>query len=380
MRTSLRVLTGLITAVVAVTAHPPAAPGHARVQIALDQAVATAGAPGIVAEVHNGHTTWFGSAGVSDTATGRLRQPYERFRIGSITKAFTATVVLQLAAEHRLSLDDTVEHWLPGLVRGNGNDGNAITVRELLNHTSGLFAYTNDPDLFAKGMGTAWFAHRYDRYTPVQLVDVAMAHPPYFAPGERFGYSNTDSILAALIVQRATGRSFSDELTRRILRPLALTGTYLPGDDATIRGPHPVHYSTLFSQDPNPTIYDVTDMNQSFAWSAGGMVSTTGDLDRFFSALLGGHLLPAVLQRELFTTVSTEGGGWIPDTRYGLGVFAQTLSCGVTVWGNGGATYGSWSYVMGTQDGKHLLATQINGDWSGLGPIDAVLDAEFCSA
>ena len=381
------VLTGLAVATVASVALAGSAAGtpataagrpHERVQAALDRAVSGAGAPGIVAQIVDGRDRWFGSAGVSDTVTGRPRSPGERFRIGSTTKAFTAAVALQLVAEHRLGLDDTVERWLPGLLRGNGYDGTKVTVRMLLDHTSGIFAYTNDKAFFANGVGAAWFQHRYDRFTPEQLVRVALRNPPYAAPGARFDYSNTDSVLAAMIVEKVTGHTFTAELDRRIIRPLGLTGTYLPGDDPTIRGPHPVHYSTLFSQDRNPAIYDATDMNQSFAWAAGGMTSTTGDLDRFFAALLGGRLLPPAQQREMLTTVSTDGANWIPDTRYGLGVFSQKLSCGVTVWGHGGATYGSWSYVMGTRDGRHMLAAQVNGDWVGLGVFDAVLDAEFC--
>jgi D-alanyl-D-alanine carboxypeptidase len=371
-----------VTVIGSLTATPaPAAKprGYGDLQAALDSAVA-AGAPGMVAEVRRGDGHWWGSAGLSDTSTGRARQPQEHFRIGSTTKTFTAVVVLQLVAEHRLSLDDTVERWLPGLVDGNGYDGSRITIRELLNHTSGIFPYTNDQALAQKGIGTAWFAHRYDHYSPTDLVKIAVGNPPTGQPSARFDYSNTDYILAAMIVEKATGHRFEDELNRRIIRPLALTGTYLPGDDPTIRGPYPVHYSILFSQDPNPTVYDATDMNQSFAWTAGGMISTTGDLSRFFSALLAGRLLPPAIQREMFTTVDTSGSNWIPDTRYGLGVFQQTLDCGVTVWGNGGATYGSWSYVMGNRDGSHLVASEVNGDWSGLGVFSTLLNTEFCPA
>jgi D-alanyl-D-alanine carboxypeptidase len=362
-----------------VTATGPAT-GSVRVRQALDRAVNTLGAPGIVAETRRGRTRWFGSAGVSDTGTGRPRGPGERFRIGSATKAFTATVVLHLAGEGRLSLDDTVERWLPGLVRSSHNDGRTITVRHLLNQTSGLFNYVRDPGFAANAVGSAWFEHRYDHYIPEQLVKIALTHPPTGRPGERFRYSNTNYVLAAMIVERVTGASFGDELDRRIIRPLGLTGTYLPGDEPDIRGPHPVHYSTLFSPDPDPTIHDATEMSQTFAWSAGGLISTTADLNHFFSALLGGRILPAAQLSQMLTTVPTDGAGWIPGTRYGLGVFAQTLTCGTTVWGNGGATFGSWAYVMGTRDGSHLVASQINGDWSGLGAFNDILEAQFCPA
>ncbi|MFF5212127.1 serine hydrolase domain-containing protein [Streptosporangium sp. NPDC000396] len=395
MTRTLSVKAGLLIAALAVTASTVAtpaasadtAPGHPAMQRALDAAVAEGGAPGMVAEVRDRRGRWFGSAGVADTTTGRKRQQRERFRIGSTTKTFTATVVLQLVAERKLKLDDTVEKWLPGLVQGNGYDGSKITIRMLLNHSSGIFNYGNDEEFFAKGVGEAWYEHRYDSYTPEQLVKIGLANAagPYFDPGKGFGYSNTNYYLAAMIIEKATGKTYAQELHQRIIRPLGLTGTYLPGSEAKIRGTHPRHYSTLFSQDPNPKIHNATEMNQSFAWAAGGIVSTTGDLQRFFSALLGGRLLPPAQQHEMFanpvdTSVNGKAHPWIPGTRYGLGVFTQKLSCGVAVWGNGGATYGSWTYAMGSRDGKHLLTSQVNGDWSGLSVFTDVLDAEFCPA
>ncbi|MEV4107890.1 serine hydrolase domain-containing protein [Nonomuraea sp. NPDC049695] len=373
----------LIAATLVATALPASAspaPGNPGVQRVLDQAVASKIAPGIVTEIRDGHRSWFGSAGVSDTSTGRKRRQQERFRIGSASKAFTATVVLKLGAEGKLSLDDTVARWLPGLFDGSAYDADKITIRQLLNQTSGIYAYTNDEEFFAKGVGEEWFKHRYDTYTPEQLVKVALAHPPTGTPGQRFTYSNTNYILAAMIVEKATGRTFTQELDRTVIRPLGLSGTSLPGADPKIRGPHPVHYSILFSRDPQPTIYDATKMNQSFAWAAGGIISTTTDLNRFFGALFGGRVLPAAQLREMLTTVPTEGSNWIPNTRYGLGVFEQELPCGVTVWGNAGATYGSWSYSMGTRDGKHRVTSQLNGDWAPLSVFNDVLSAEFCPA
>ncbi|MGW6392271.1 serine hydrolase domain-containing protein [Streptomyces sp. NPDC055103] len=358
-----------------------ATPDRSAVQHALDRAAAPGGAPGIVVEVRDGRGAWFGSAGVSDTGTGEKRRPSERFRIGSTTKAFTATLVLQLAAEGRLGLDDTMEQWLPGMVAGNGYDGRAITIRQLLNHTSGIFNYGNDAEFFKKGIGAQWFQHRYDTYAPEQLIRIGLATPPPFAPGDAFLYSNTNYFLAALIVEKVTGGTFDEALTQRIVHPLELTGTYLPGTEPTIRGPHPRHYSTLFASDARPEVHDATEMNQSFAWAAGGIISTTGDLQRFFGALLRGHLLPAEQQQEMFTTVDTTGPvPWIPVTRYGLGVFSRSLPSGVTVWGNAGATYGSWTYAMGSRDGKHLLTSQVNGDWSGLGVFDDILTTEFGAA
>ncbi|WP_436761995.1 serine hydrolase domain-containing protein [Streptosporangium sp. V21-05] len=356
------------------------APGHPGVQQVLDQAVAAKLAPGMVADVRDGRRSWFGSAGVSDTGTGRERRRNERFRIGSASKAFTATVVLKLAAEGRLSLDDTLDTWLPGLFDNSAYEPDRITVRQLLNQTSGVYAYSDDPAFFATGVGPEWFEHRYDTHTPEKLVGIALAHPPTGEPGRSFKYSNTNYILAAMIVEKATGRTFEQELIRTVIRPLRLTGTSLPRTDPGIRGPHPVHYSILFSRDPRPAVHDATRMNQSFAWSAGGVISTTADLNRFFAALFGGRVLPPAQLREMLTTVPTEGANWIPGTRYGLGVFEQELPCGTSVWGNAGATYGSWSYAMGTRDGEHRLTTQVNGDWAPLSVFTDALAAEFCPA
>lgn len=141
-------------------------PGQAEVQRLLETAVIEQGYPGAITEIRNGTQQWFGSAGVADTATGRPRTPQEQFRVGSITKTFTATLVLQLAAEYRLSLDDAVEKWLPGLVQGNGHDGGKITIRQLLNHTSGIFAYTLDEGMLGRYWTPKLLEHRFDKLTP----------------------------------------------------------------------------------------------------------------------------------------------------------------------------------------------------------------------
>ncbi|MBE1565923.1 serine hydrolase domain-containing protein [Nonomuraea africana] len=367
------------------------APDHAQVQKALEEAVANRGVPGMIAQVRDPRGRWFGSAGVADTRTGRKRQQHERFRAGSVAKPFTATVVLLLEAEGKLSLDDTVDKWLPGLVHGNGNDGNTITIRHLLNHTSGIFNYGNDKEEFAKFSGTAFFEHRYDKYTPEQLVKIGLRNKRYFdKPGDGFTYTNTGYILAGMIVEKVTGNTLADEISRRIVRPLGLTGTYLPGQETKIRGPHARHYSTLFAAEDDAKIYDVTEQSATPYWAAGGIVSTVGDLDRFASALLRGKLLPPAQQKEMFTMVKTkvktEDGTWIdpwvPNTTYGLGVFSWELSCGATVWGIGGAISGGFSFSMGTRDAKRLLTTNMNIDRyaqrNSLDTIKNVLQAEFC--
>ncbi|WP_338782592.1 serine hydrolase domain-containing protein [Streptomyces sp. DG1A-41] len=199
----------------------------------------------------------------------------DHFRAGSVTKTFIATVVLQLAAEHRLSLSDTVEQHLPGLVRGAGNDGRALTLRSLLTHTSGLYDYTKDTG------GTT-------PVTPRQAVRIALTHPP--AERGRFSYSNTNYVLLGLVVEQVTGHSYATEAERRIITPLGLTGTSFPGSRSSLPSPHGRAYAADGT--------DVTDLDPRVASAAGELVTTLADLDRFYSALLGGRLLPAPAARD----------------------------------------------------------------------------------
>ncbi|MFE9369855.1 serine hydrolase domain-containing protein [Streptomyces sp. NPDC006711] len=349
------------------------AEGYAAVQRLLQRAVIQGGLPGILVEVRDGDRQWFGTAGMADTRTGRTRTQRDRFRIGSISKTFMAAVVLRLAAEGRLSLDDTAEQWLPGVVKGHHHDGAKVNVRMLLNHTSGIFNYTDDQEAL----------NRYETHPPESLVRVAMSHPPAFAPGSGWAYSNTNYVLTGMIVERAAGRALSEVITERICRPFGLADTYLPhGSDPTIHGPHSRHYTKLFRTDPAAPVHDATELDSSMFWAAGGMISTAGDLNRFFRALLGGRILPPDQQREMFTTVPTRE--WIPNAAYGLGVSSVRLPCGETVWGMGGALFGSWSYAYGSREGEHMVTTNVNGDWSNGGWDDPIgiftdlLEAKFC--
>ncbi|MGJ6966772.1 serine hydrolase domain-containing protein [Streptosporangium sp. G11] len=235
----------------AITPANPIVPGQAEVQRLLEAAVIEQGYPGAITEIRNGTQRWFGSAGVADTATGRPRTPQERFRVGSITKTFTATLVLQLAAEYRLSLDDTVEKWLPGLVQGNGHDGGEVTIRQLLNHTSGIFAYTLDEGMLERYWTPKLLEHRFDKPTPEDLVKIAVSYPADFQPGQGWGYSNTNFVLAAMIIEKAAGMSYADAVAYRIARPLKLAGTYAPGGETGFRGP--TRAATPSSCCPTPT-------------------------------------------------------------------------------------------------------------------------------
>ncbi|MEU7029453.1 serine hydrolase domain-containing protein [Streptomyces sp. NPDC046275] len=360
-------VTALAAPAVAAEAAGPAAPSksdHAATQRALDAAVA-AGVPGAVAQAREGKDRWTGTAGE--------RGRNDRFRVGSITKTFTATVLLQLQAEGRLDLDDPVEKWLPGVVRGHGNDGRKITVRQLLNHTSGLYSYTEDPDFQARVFGPGFLEHRYDTWTPRQLVDLALAHEPDFAPGTSWRYSNTNFVLAGMIVEKVTGRPYGKAVENRIIKPLKLRATSVPGTDPRMPGPHSPAYSKLTAEADGPT-YDVTELNPSIAAAAGEMISDANDLQTFYRALLTGRLLPRAETRELTTTVPVSAQH--PDHRYGLGISWQKLSCGKEIWGHGGGIHGSISEAYTTRNGEHSLAGNFNADWTG--DTQAVIEAEFC--
>ncbi|MFB6549646.1 serine hydrolase domain-containing protein [Streptomyces sp. NPDC056405] len=349
-------------------------PGHARTQQAMDAAV-TDGVPGVTGQVNAAYSVWMGTSGVGNLRTGTPRSVVDRYRIGSMTKTFVATVLLQLDAEGRIDLDGTVDTWLPGVVRGNGNDGRRISVRQLLNHTSGVPSYTADPEFLERGFTVKFLEHRYDTYQPEQLVDIAMRQRPLFDPGTAWSYSNTNYILAGMIIEKVSGRPYEDEIKRRIINPLGLYATSVPRTASSVPVPSSRAYSKLsLAPRPSDRTYDVTELNPSAAASAGAMISTSGDLNRFYSTLLGGRLLPAKQLAEMKTTVPVSGAGMITD--YGLGLMKFSPSCGAEVWGHGGNIQGSASQAVTSADGKHSLAFNFNGDWAG--NSQAVIEAEYC--
>ncbi|MFJ9103659.1 serine hydrolase domain-containing protein [Streptomyces sp. NPDC102405] len=361
-----------LTAGLAAPAMAAGAGGHDATRKAVRAAVQD-GVPGVTLTARDGGSTWSTTAGVGNLTTHAPRSADDRYRVGSITKTFVSTVLLQLEAEGRLSLDDTVEKWLPGLVHGNGHDGSRITVRQLLNHTSGIFNYTAD-ETFGRTyfLKDGFLEHRYDTKTPEQLVAIAMAHKPNFAPGTSWNYSNTNYVVAGMVIQKVTGRSYGEEIRHRVIDPLHLTATSVPGTRVTVPQPSSRAYGKLAETATGPT-YDVTRLNPSLASSSGEMISDSAELDRFYAALLKGRLLPPKQLKEMKTTVAVEG---IPNARYGLGLIDRELSCGVHVWGHDGGIHGSSSVAVTTADGRHSVAFNFNGDWSG--DTDAVVEAEFC--
>ncbi|TDD96109.1 class A beta-lactamase-related serine hydrolase [Actinomadura rubrisoli] len=373
---------GALTTAVAAPSLAGSPPPHARTRAALE-AIVEQGTPGVIAEVMTGGRSWTHTAGVADLGDGRPRASGEKFRIASMSKPFTAATLLKLEAAGELSLGDSVEKWLPGVVRGERYRPGKITVRHLLNHTSGIFNYNNDDGFRARYAGDEFDKHRYDTVAPRELVRIALAHPAVFQPGQpgRWEYSDTNYVLAAMIIEKATGHRYEDEVERRLIEPLGLTSTSVPAGSPEVPRPHARHYSTLFEDGPDAKVRDVTEFNPTVAWGAGQVISTTGDVNRFLSLLLRGKVLPPRQQREMFATVPVQGedGHGGPDDRYGLGIRRFKLKEGCWVWGHGGMIPGSASRTAATGDGRHVLTMNRNGDWGEQELEDAAVQAEFCS-
>jgi D-alanyl-D-alanine carboxypeptidase len=336
-----RVLTCLIAAVVVAPAGvATAAPARAEVLQQKLDAVHAAGMPGAFAEVRDGRRTWTPTTGLADVATGAPVRDGMRHRIGSITKTFVATTVLQLAGEHRIALDAPIGRYVPRLVPAGL--GRKVTVRMLLNHTSGIGDFDSvliktPDDLITMGNTD---------YTPAELVRIGLSAGSTNAPGAAWSYSNTNYILAGLIVEKVTGHSYRTEVSRRILRPLALRDTYFEGADPDIRGPH-MHAYVPWT---DGTLKDFTHYNMSWAYSAGEMVSTAHDLNVFFRALLGGRLLAPRLLAQMETTVPEDPAQ--PEAAgYGLGLYFVQLPCG-RFWGHDGGTIGHQTVSWHSADGK----------------------------
>jgi D-alanyl-D-alanine carboxypeptidase len=331
----------------------------ATLQLLVDQVV-QAGPPGAVALVRTGQGTWQGASGLGDLQARRPASPADRFRIGSVTKSFVATVVLQLVGEGRLGLDDSVQQWLAGAVPG----GERITIRQLLNHTSGLYDYTDDlPPPWAKATLEHYQRLQTRSYTPQALVAMATRHQPLFPPGTRFAYSSTNYILLGLVVERATGHRLAAQLQQRILRPLGLADTELPDTQRRIRGPHLHGYAPLDRawrpSDGPAGLVDLTQANPSWPWAAGAMISSAPDLARFYQALLGGRLLGPELLKAMLTTVdASESFG--PGAGYGLGLMRLPLGCGGQVWGHGGEIPGYATLAFSTKDAARQLVLTHN--------------------
>ncbi|MGW5360685.1 serine hydrolase domain-containing protein [Actinopolymorpha pittospori] len=307
------------------------------------EAITAEGMFGTFSQVRAGRQTWRGASGVADFTTGQLVRPGFQHRIGSITKTFVATAMLQLVGEGRLSLDGPVGRYLPEF------DPAGVSVRMLLNQTSGIvdhheILFTAREDIEK---------YRYTTFDPRELARLGLAAPPKTPPGV-WSYSNTNYILAGLILEAVTGRRAEEEITRRILRPLGLRQTYFPGTSTRIRGPHSKGYVPWFGG----VWRDFSVYNQSWAWVAGSLISTMGEVNRFFRALLGGQLLRPAELAQMRETVPIDPKE--PDgAHYGLGLVRAPLPCGFA-WGHDGSVWGHQANSMHSADGRRQVTYALN--------------------
>ena len=320
------------------------------------------GYPGILAKIHKGGKTWSYAAGIADLRTKKPMKTDFRFRIGSVTKTFIATVLLQLAGENRLNLDDSIEKWLPGVIQGNGYDGNQITIRQILNHTSGIADYVNSKDFDIMDTKKS--------YTADEFVKMGISLPPDFSPGKGWSYSNTGYVVLGMLIEKVTGNSYAEEVENRIIEPLDLSNTFLPGNSSVIPGTK--HARGYFQLDGASELEDVTYINPGS--SDGDMISTADDLNKFFSYLLSGQLLKEQQLKQMLTTVPTGREG----TGYGLGIYETKLPNGVSIWGHRGIVLGFTTFAGGTLGGKHTLAVNLNSfKADSPDPFKNILLAEF---
>ncbi|MEV4177794.1 serine hydrolase domain-containing protein [Nonomuraea sp. NPDC049709] len=339
-------------------AVPKAAAGQERPELQKAiQAFVDAGFLGMQARVNDERGEWVGSTGRRKLGTNAKPPANGYFRIGSSTKNFVATLVLQLVADGKIGLDAPVADYLPEFKLDR-----RITVRMLLQHTSGLYAYTGEfrPDGSVEpgipAGGKEWVANRFKTYQPEELVRFGLSRSARFEPGTSWSYSNTNYTLAQLLIEKVTGHSLAEEMKRRILGPLKLRGTVLPGASPELPQPHPHGYYRYQDAAKEWKVIDVTRQNPSMVAAAGDMISTTKDLATFFSALNSGKLLPARLMAEMRKPHPKSG-----DLVYGLGVSVQDLgsNCGTVLHHNGGTAGGYGALMYSTPDGKTTLTASI---------------------
>jgi D-alanyl-D-alanine carboxypeptidase len=309
--------------------------------------VLRAGVPGVVAVAFGPGFSWERAAGVADVQTGSPLTTDHRFLIGSVTKTFVAAVALQLVGEGALALDNEV-----------GPIAEGVTLRQLLNHTSGLPDYYDDFESLIE-------PYREDRayrpnLTPQAALELVHAKPGLFPPGEGWAYSGSNYLALGLIVEETMGEPLSEELRRRIIEPLNLEGTDLSSRAGLARAYLPPDNPAF--PDSGPGLDDVTDVDL-FGWGSGEMTSTAGDVARFLQALLGGELLTPELRADLLTTVPSD---WEESDGYGLGIeeisslMGQSPSpCG-PAWGHLGFAMGHTTIALASETGDRQVVVCAN--------------------
>lgn len=325
------------------------------VQAQLDKAVkgvlARTGAPGVIVGLWiPGNGSYVRAFGVADRNTRTAMSTGLRMRIGSGTKTFTVTGVLQLADQGKLRLDDPVSRYVSGVPNGN-----RITLRQLAEMRSGLYSYSDDP-----AFETALLADPHRAFTPQQLLRHAFGHPPQFRPGERFAYSNTNTVLLGLVVEKVSGQPLARYLKQHVLTPSHLDHTLLPVG-AEFPQPHAHGYTDETS---SGAVLDATDWNPSWAWAAGAMTSDLTDLHAWAPMVATGTLLTPATQAQRLRMLPTG----LPGAGYGLGIFK------INGWiGHNGSLPGYQSVTVYLPSARATLVVLVNTDISSAGSEPSTL-------
>ena len=302
------------------------------------------GYPAVLAAVSDSKGESAGVAvGKGSLETGQAPPMDGEVRVGSNTKTFVAVVVMQMVQEGKVGLDEPIETYLPGLIRGEGVDGSRITVRQLLQHTSGLPEYTDTTP------GSGDIFQIKDHYIPPRdLLDTALGKPAAFEPGTQWAYTNTNYVVLGMLVERVSQRPVGEQIDQRIVKKLGLSHTYFPAPgEEKIRGTHPQGYHLS----AGGKLADITEMDPAWAWAAGAMVSTPSELNTFFQAVFDGRLLSQSSIDEMKNGAVDASSHLGPGTVYGLGLIGTPLSCGGTSWGHGGTIHGYQTYDAVGPDG-----------------------------
>ncbi|MGW1955537.1 serine hydrolase domain-containing protein [Streptomyces sp. NPDC001920] len=290
-----------------------------------------------------GKGSWHGVAGVRDLRTGAPALENARFRAGSTTKVVTAAIALQLAAEKRISLDGTVQEYLPGLLT---EEFEPITVRQLLNFTSGL-----QPGASLGDTTEEMYPHRFETLTPEEVVaaSVAKGPDPDHGPGEHQRYSNIHYTVLAMLIEKVTGDSYAHQAAVRIFRPLGMRHTSFPdGPDPRVHGPHNRGYERIDGE-----LTDVTDWNMSDRWAAGDMISTTADLERLLVGVFRGRVVPEPQLKEMFAVPD------VPDATMAA-PFVPFEVNGTKVWAKTGSRPGYHTVVAATRNLSRTVVYSVN--------------------
>lgn len=356
MRNAIVVVLAVLT--LGVNVAPAATPKRANLSTIARELVKS-GAPGAIVYVRTPTGARAGVAGYADRSAHVSMRAADRYRIASVTKAFVSVVALQLEAEGKLDIDDPVAKYLPGVVP----NGSAISLRELMNHTSGLFNYTddaafeNDP---ITNLSRTW--------TPQELLALAFAHPPNFAPGTNWSYSNTNYIVLGLVVEAVTGKPLGQVLAERIFTPLGLTSTSFPLTIALA-----ADFVHGYIKVPGTPLFDISaGLNPTWGWAAGAIVSNARDVTAFYRALFTGKLLPAAQLAEMETPTPNSG-------TYGLGIANTFPACG-RAFTHDGDFLGWRNIVYSTANGKRqaIVMVNVNDTYVAWDRLEAVTQKALC--